>query len=156
MTEKILLLNEVKKIAKEFIRMEWNADVTEYKSVLLSNDKSLYEVDGRAGIHQQDMQTAPPASLDTIIEFNFKLQISTKDGQVRGFQQEHSRASGDFSSDKQRDRNLKDAQEARERAEAEYYEEKAEYLRDKKNKDESDPFKELGKKYGFDEKKFRL
>jgi hypothetical protein len=152
MPEEILALDEVKRIAIEFVRTQWNAEVTEFKNMLRSPDYSLYEVDGRAGIHQQDMQTAPPTSLDTIIEFTFKLQISARDRKVVGWRREPPQSPPppppswqpveavepvsprDYISDlfdKAADRNLKEAK-------AKYYEEKAKELSDKRHKDKTD------------------
>lgn len=88
MPEDVLGLDEVEKIAKEFVRMRWNAEVSRVERIWLSPDHSLYEVEGLAGVHQQDAKTALAKVGDTIADtikwFTFKLQISTKNGKVLG------------------------------------------------------------------------
>jgi hypothetical protein len=94
MAEEILSLDEVKRIAKEFVRGQWNAEITDIKSILLSSDHSLHEVNGKLKIPQR-VATGEPKCLpnnapfyDTDVvymECLFKLQVSNNNGKVVGY-----------------------------------------------------------------------
>jgi len=94
MPEEILPLDEADRVAKEFVRAQWNAEVTDIKSILLSSDRSLYEVEGKAkmphrvatGEPKRLPNNAPFYETDVVyMECLFKLQISAKNGKVVGY-----------------------------------------------------------------------
>lgn len=90
MSKERLSLDEVKRIAIEFAQNEWGGDVTGFKSIWRSPiDELRVEVEGIVRIHQS-VPTEPGKYIDTIVECPFKLDISEKDGKVRGYQLEKS------------------------------------------------------------------
>lgn len=150
MEEEQLTMDEVKGIAREFVLQEWNAEITDIISILLSSDCNRYEVNGKMRMPQR-IATGEPKRLpdnspfyktDTVyMECFFRLKISAKNGKVVGFSKNMEQAppiSPNFN-------HLTDP-------DAGVVLEEMRWERELK-KDKTDSFE---KKYGIDIEKFRL
>jgi hypothetical protein len=84
MAEEILRLDEVERIAKEYVRQKENVADVQVRGTELScvGELLIYVVDGKARRTTVDWETREAGVVE---ELPFKLQVSAKDGDVRGY-----------------------------------------------------------------------
>ncbi len=154
MPEEILALDEVERIAKEYVRHRENvADVeVETTEPCEKGGFLLHMVRGKARRQTVDPMTWRAGVVE---ELPFTLWISNESGKVTHYRRElppplppssgqlypgsgYPPPAGPFSPldflDRWADRDLKEAREAKEKAKADYYEERAKDIRDRRHK----------------------
>ena len=162
MPEEILGLDEVERVARDFIRKKWNGEVAEFQGNWPCPTEGVHEVEGKAKIPQR-VATGEPKRLPNNAPFYetdvvymdclFKLRVSVKNREVIGYRIEQPKPpppSSHFYPPIGPDtgtvlEEMRWEKELEERG-----------IGDRRRKDKTDYFEELRKKYGFDEKKLGL
>jgi hypothetical protein len=156
-SNEILELDEVERIAKEYVQRRENASNVEVKGTEWSSIGGLLLclVLGKARRNSIDLMTSQAGELE---ECPFSLQVLAKDRNVVGYKPgswrkiEGQQIPQSETSYDSLDEELKQSEIERNRVEAEYYEEKME--RDMQERDKSSDL--LAKKYGIDINKFKI
>ena len=97
MPEEILRLDEVERIARDFIMKKWNGEVAEFRGNWPCPSEGVHEIEGMAKIPQRVATGEPKHLPDNApfyetavvnVECLFKLRVSVKDREVIGYRVE--------------------------------------------------------------------